>query len=224
MTARSSINGRPVEFNNIIGQWVYSDTGKLVEGSDSSNKCATCGEYAKLVTVPGPRGNIQARKHMVEVDACIATMVQILNDNGVATAASCCGHGHRPGNIALRDGRWLVIAQDDDQFTKIESGFPLDINGMTREERKVADTERFYTPQDGDVSMIWGTSLEGINIGARVNVGPNRRYTVEGFQIVNGTHTMYAVILRPVPEDAVRHHVSADTDDTGRSDITGSVY
>ena len=45
------------------------------------------------------------------VDDCIASLIQVLNDGGVETIASCCGHGES-GNIALRDGRELIIAKD----------------------------------------------------------------------------------------------------------------
>lgn len=54
-------------------------------------------------------------------DPCLAPLVAALNSgdlptvqsrNGhpLATIASCCGHGRRPGTIALADGRWLIVA------------------------------------------------------------------------------------------------------------------
>jgi hypothetical protein len=42
-----------------------------------------------------------------DVDSCIAPLVAALQ--GVGTLASCCGHGHRPGNVALADGRELLV-------------------------------------------------------------------------------------------------------------------
>ena len=48
----------------------------------------------------------------VDIDACIATLVQVLNLHGFPTRASCCGHGERPGSIALEDGRELIIARN----------------------------------------------------------------------------------------------------------------
>lgn len=59
-----------------------------------------------------------------DVDTCIAPLVQALNDNGYSTVASCCGHGIRPGNIALRDGRELIIAPDFVTARKIDQMFP----------------------------------------------------------------------------------------------------
>lgn len=34
-----------------------------------------------------------SEKRQVQVDACIASLIQMLNDYGVKTLASCCGHG-----------------------------------------------------------------------------------------------------------------------------------
>ena len=69
---------------------------------------------------------------VVEVDAEIAPIVAALNAAGAPTIASCSGHGHRPATIALRDGRWLVIARDREEWRKIEALFPIDINGIER--------------------------------------------------------------------------------------------
>lgn len=67
----------------------------------------------------------------IEVDVGIANLVQILNDNGYPTRASCSGHGHRPATIALNDGTVIVIARDFKEFKRIEALFPVDINGNT---------------------------------------------------------------------------------------------
>jgi len=47
-----------------------------------------------------------------EVDKCIVPLVKALNEAGIKTIASCCGHGKIHGNIALADGRELIIAKD----------------------------------------------------------------------------------------------------------------
>lgn len=62
-------------------------------------------------------------------DPEIADLVRALNSGGVKTVASCSGHGHRPGNIALADGRELVIARDYAEARKIDKLFPVDVNG-----------------------------------------------------------------------------------------------
>ena len=46
------------------------------------------------------------------IDWCIHRLVAGLNGSGVRTISSCCGHGVMPGQIALDDGRVLVIYPD----------------------------------------------------------------------------------------------------------------
>lgn len=43
------------------------------------------------------------------IDRCIAPLVKALNDAGVFTVGSCCGHGRGSGAIALADGRELKV-------------------------------------------------------------------------------------------------------------------
>lgn len=59
-----------------------------------------------------------------EVDLCIAPVVAALNGAGIRTVASCCGHGIRPGDIALEDGRELIIAQTYEIARHVEAAFP----------------------------------------------------------------------------------------------------
>jgi hypothetical protein len=47
--------------------------------------------------------------------------VAALNAAGIETVASCSGHGSRLGNIALRDGRELIIARDFAEARRIEA-------------------------------------------------------------------------------------------------------
>lgn len=51
----------------------------------------------------------KAYTETVAVDRCIAALVRAINDGGIATVASCCGHGRITGNIILADGRELEI-------------------------------------------------------------------------------------------------------------------
>lgn len=48
------------------------------------------------------------------IDACIAPIVRALNDAGIYTAACCCGHGERDGEIVLQDGRTLIVRRNND--------------------------------------------------------------------------------------------------------------
>ncbi len=63
------------------------------------------------VTIPAALSHTGTeRRDVRDIDSCIAPLVKALNDGGVLTVASCCGHGKGFGNIALRDGRELLIA------------------------------------------------------------------------------------------------------------------
>jgi len=77
-----------------------------------------------------------------DIDRCICRLVRTLNNAGYETVASCCGHGHRPGNIALADGRELVIAKDYEEAREIDKLFPLDINGDNVADRVKSDRKR----------------------------------------------------------------------------------
>jgi hypothetical protein len=43
------------------------------------------------------------------VDSCLADLVEALNQAGILTRSSCCGHGRSPGSILLQDGRELAV-------------------------------------------------------------------------------------------------------------------
>ena len=45
----------------------------------------------------------------IGVDACLADIVQALNDAKIETVGCCCGHGKGDGEISLADGRRLII-------------------------------------------------------------------------------------------------------------------
>lgn len=46
---------------------------------------------------------------LVGIDSCIAPLVEALNNAGIKTRQSCCGHGKTVGSIELNDGRILRI-------------------------------------------------------------------------------------------------------------------
>lgn len=46
------------------------------------------------------------------VDRCIAPIVQALNNAGIYTANSCCGHDESDGTIILHDRRVLTISKE----------------------------------------------------------------------------------------------------------------
>ena len=64
----------------------------------------------------------------VDIDRCLAPIVQALNAAGIYTLACCCGHGAAMGSIALRDGRELMIAPTwhaARRFERLQEDAPL---------------------------------------------------------------------------------------------------
>ena len=54
------------------------------------------------------------------VDEEIGGLVDALNKNGFETIASCSGHGKMMGNIALRDGREIMIIENYEKARNVE--------------------------------------------------------------------------------------------------------
>lgn len=114
------------------------------------------------------------------IDKCIAPIIEALNMCGVETVASCCGHGRRPGNIALRDGRELIIAPDFTTAREIDSYFP-DIQGETGTKQALTDENARLREAMGeaagimekvafnkDHSLLWGEYNELRNKAAKI--------------------------------------------------------
>ena len=108
MTAKSHSNGHSICFEN--GEWIYEDTGMLIDGKRA---CKKCGKE------PGDGG----------LDPCLMSLIASLNEAGLKTTASCCGHGLKPGNIALDDGREVLIARSWEEARKMESVIEYNICG-----------------------------------------------------------------------------------------------
>lgn len=78
-----------------------------------------------VVTVPaGLSHTDKTYQKLVGIDSCIYNIVKALNEGGVYTDACCCGHGKRPGDIILGDGRELIIAQNYEIARKVDEAFP----------------------------------------------------------------------------------------------------
>ena len=56
----------------------------------------------------------------VMVDSCLVPILKALNEAGINSVASCCGHGKRPGNIALADGRELVLVNSHAEGRRLD--------------------------------------------------------------------------------------------------------
>lgn len=66
-------------------------------------------EWGNTTRVRLHKPRARSGSHYALVDNCIAPMVTALNDAGIETIGSCCGHGKITGNIALADDRFLEI-------------------------------------------------------------------------------------------------------------------
>lgn len=56
-----------------------------------------------------------------DVDECIASIAQALNNGGIQTIASCCGHGKIPGTIVLEGYKELLIYPDHKTASKFRT-------------------------------------------------------------------------------------------------------
>lgn len=82
-----------------------------------------CVQGIEAVQVMLARPKSDGRTH-ADVDPCIAPLVQALNNAGIQTIACCCGHGKRPGNIVLEDGRELIVAATFEEARIVDRAFP----------------------------------------------------------------------------------------------------
>lgn len=71
----------------------------------------------EIVHCPAGFNGQNLNRTMVSVDSCIADLVRALNDSGVLTLDSCCGHGKGPGEIRLMDGRSLIVHHNRESCT-----------------------------------------------------------------------------------------------------------
>ena len=51
------------------------------------------------------------------IDACLALIIQALQRQGIHTRACCCGHGQRPAQITLANGKTLTLIQAQSLIT-----------------------------------------------------------------------------------------------------------
>jgi len=68
------------------------------------------------------------RLTVVDIDKCIYPIVKALNDGGVFTIASCCGHGQLPGSIILENNKELILTTFDES-RKLFKSIGVNIHG-----------------------------------------------------------------------------------------------
>jgi len=72
-----------------------------------------------------------SKKKKIKVDACIAPLVQALNDYGIETIACCCGHGKTGFSyIRIHPKNLLFTVFDDTLTTHLQ--FPYEKRGEKR--------------------------------------------------------------------------------------------
>jgi hypothetical protein len=54
-------------------------------------------------------------------DPCLVPLVKALNDGGIRTVASCCGHGTAPTWVILADDRYLLLVSREDAHEFIDA-------------------------------------------------------------------------------------------------------
>lgn len=91
-------------------------------------------------------------------DPEIADVVAALNTHGLRTVASCSGHGHRPGVVALQDGRQLMVFDNEGDFKAAQAVFPKDING-DRVPEQSEDTQLLDWLEQNLFERKWGGTL-----------------------------------------------------------------
>lgn len=90
--------------------------------------CEHKNDLSHEVKVKLDKPDYRGRNHCW-VDRCIAPIVQALQDAGIKTDASCCGHGYLPITIALEGEKWLVIFEDNKSFHRAMEPFKVNIAG-----------------------------------------------------------------------------------------------
>ncbi len=100
------------------------------------------------------RGRVTA-----QCDPCIEPIVQALNDGGIQTTASCCGHGHRPAAVILEDGRELLILPDYETARLLDHLWP-DIHGKPTEGGAIQRANQAYL--DAEFPLT-GVNLEHLS-------------------------------------------------------------
>lgn len=58
-----------------------------------------------------------SKREKIKVDACMAPLVQMLNDYGIKTLACCCGHGKTPFSYIRISSQNIELIPMGDEIT-----------------------------------------------------------------------------------------------------------
>ena len=93
--------------------------------------------HGDTVTLDLPVG-----RNPATIDRCLASIIMALNSGGIHTIACCCGHGKTLGNIALADGRELIIAPTFDTARNMVRMITHGWSDEDKELKKVMDARK----------------------------------------------------------------------------------
>jgi len=86
--------------------------------------CKRGSKRALEIKIPSYRSQThKAYIQKINVDSCLYWVVKALNEIGVNTTYSCCGHGEGLGKISLEDGRHLLITPDSQAAKEMEMAY-----------------------------------------------------------------------------------------------------
>jgi len=109
MTATSKSLGHPICYDTDLHKWVPHTSHPDYDAEVW--RCRSCKQLPTILKIGG-----KAR----QIDTCIAPIVKALNEGGIRTKACCCGHGKGMGDIALEDGRELLIVDSFEEARDLE--------------------------------------------------------------------------------------------------------
>jgi hypothetical protein len=140
-------------------------------------------------------------------DPEIADLVTAINKGGLRTVASCSGHGHRPGTIALQDGRELLILANYVEARKAEAFWPNNTNGDALQSLTDSGTTEWYKCSDAVPPISEAPYYVLVSNGYHIGVGyRSERYDddpsspewcEEGGDYIEPTPTHWAYLPKP---------------------------
>lgn len=104
---------------------------------------------------------IRIGKKRLKVDSCIAELIKGLNNHGIKTLASCCGHGIYPVTIVYQ----VTKASDILWGNRYELGTGWGIRRKSRYYLKNKKNKLFYIPEvsgkSGEITLPSATLKKG---------------------------------------------------------------
>lgn len=104
MTVHAQHNGHDIYLDTEANVWRFRDIGNVV---NHERACSRCGLAPVQIRLHHPTPT--HKRTTAGVDACLGPLLQALNDGGMQTIASCCGHGGPWGAVILEDHRELLV-------------------------------------------------------------------------------------------------------------------